>query len=73
MDSAWLSKTQRVEEIVQRTEALKWWIDSELAKGKSDEEIAEGLPVAWAFITGKHSVSDLLEVAMSKRRANESA
>jgi hypothetical protein len=49
-----------VEQVVAQTRAIQWWIDKQIARGRSDDEIALELPVATAFITGRLSLSDLV-------------
>lgn len=46
--------------VVEQTRAIRWWIDEQIKRGRTDEQIAHELPVAVAFITGKISLSDLL-------------
>lgn len=53
---------ERVLRIVHRTKAVHWWIDRQIADGKTNEQIAAGLPAAVAFITGRISLSDLQSV-----------
>lgn len=47
--------------IVAETRAIQWWIDRQLERGRSDEDIAGELPVAAAFITGRLPLEQLLE------------
>lgn len=53
---------ERVLRIVHQTKAIRWWIDRQIAHGKTDEQIAAELPAAVAFITGRVSLADLLSV-----------
>lgn len=46
---------QRVHEIL----AIHWWIDAQIAAGKTDDEIVRGLPVAVAVITGRIPLDQL--------------
>jgi hypothetical protein len=50
-----VSARSRVAEV----QAVHWWIDQQIAKGKTDEQIARELPVAMAFITGRLSLDAL--------------
>jgi hypothetical protein len=49
-----------VSDRVANTRAILWWIDRQIAEGKSDEQIRRELPVAAAFITGRLGLDDLL-------------
>lgn len=49
-----------VEQIVQQTRAVQWWIDKQIAEGRSDDEIAKLLPAAVGFITGRISLDRLV-------------
>jgi hypothetical protein len=42
-----------VERILANTRAIGWWIDRQIERGKTDEQIARELPVATAVITGR--------------------
>lgn len=53
------SERERVLRLVQTTRAIRWWIDSQVERGQSDEQIAAELPVAVAFITGRIGLHDL--------------
>lgn len=57
----------RVLRIVRRTKAIRWWIDEQIAHGKTDEQIEAELPAAVAFITGRIGLKELNECA---RRAH---
>lgn len=46
--------------IVEETKAIRWWIDDQIAKGRSNEEIEECLPAAVEFITGRLTFGQLL-------------
>lgn len=46
-------------EVVQQTDAIRWWIDKQIEDGKSDEEIRALLPVALAVISGKVSIEEV--------------
>lgn len=48
-----------VQQIVARTRGIQWWIDRQIQRGKSNEEIKSELPLAIAFISGRLTVSDL--------------
>jgi hypothetical protein len=49
----------RVLRLVEQTRAIRWWIDKQIADGKTDEQIEAELPLATAFITGRVSLPDL--------------
>lgn len=51
-------------EIVQTTEAIRWWLDEQIRKGRTDDEIRAELPYAVAFIKGRISESDLLALSL---------
>jgi hypothetical protein len=55
-----LSGQPTVSDRVANTRAILWWIDRQIAEGKSDEQIRRELPVAAAFITGRLGLDDLL-------------
>lgn len=38
---------------VQVARAVAWWIDEQIARGRTDDEIAAMLPLAHAVITGR--------------------
>lgn len=50
---------ERVRRIVQRTKAIRWWIDRQIEHGKTDEQIEAELPAAVAFITGRIGLKEL--------------
>lgn len=50
---------QRVLRRVEETRAMQWWIDRQITRGRSDEQIAQELPVAAAFIAGRVSMADI--------------
>lgn len=54
---------ERVLRIVHQTKAIRWWIDSQIEHGKTDEQIATELPAAVAFITGRIGLKELDECA----------
>lgn len=60
--------TGSAEEIVGNTRAIRFWIDEQIAKGRTDEEIQAELPVAAAFITGKLGYGDLLALGLRGER-----
>lgn len=44
---------------IELARAIGWWIDRQIEKGRTDEQIEAELPVAYAFITGHISLGDL--------------
>ena len=59
-----------VEEIVENTRAIRWWIDTKIEEGLSDDQIVTLLPCAVAFITGKMSESELLALVAERREGH---
>lgn len=59
------SDADGVKRIVENTRGIRWWIDEQLARGRTSEEIEKELPVAAAFITGKLTLTDLMACATS--------
>lgn len=55
-------------EIVGSVRAIRSWVDAEIAKGRTDDEIVAMAPVAIAFINGDISIGDL-ERAVEEARA----
>lgn len=53
-----------VTEIVENTRAIRYWIDEQIAKGKTNAEIEAELPFAAAFITGRLTYGDLLTLTV---------
>ena len=51
-----------VKTLVAQTRAVGWWIDRQIERGRSDEEIIAELPVAAAFICGRVSLDELQAV-----------
>lgn len=50
----------KVARLVDQTHAIRWWIDKQIANGKTDEQIETELPIAVAFITGRIGLKDLV-------------
>jgi hypothetical protein len=48
-----------VEEIVASARGIRYWIDEEIRKGRTDDEIVAQAPVAIAFINGDLSLAEL--------------
>lgn len=48
-----------VAQIVSSVRAIRYWVDEEIAKGRTDEEIVAQAPLAIAFINGDISLSEL--------------
>lgn len=44
---------------VQVARAVAWWIDQQIAGGRTDDEIAAMLPLAHAVITGRVRLADV--------------
>lgn len=54
---------EKVVRLVDQTRAIRWWIDKQIADGKTDERIEAELPLAIAFITGRLSLDRIYEAA----------
>lgn len=57
-----------VQEIVAQTRAIRYWIDEEIGKGRTDDEIVAQAPVAIAFINGDISLAELEQKVEETRR-----
>lgn len=53
------SPADDVVRILENTRAVRWWIDEQIRKGRSDDEIVREAPFAVAFITGQMSYAEL--------------
>jgi hypothetical protein len=57
----------KVARLVDQTRAVRWWIDKQIADGKTDEQIEAELPLAAAFITGRVNLERLITGVTSPR------
>jgi hypothetical protein len=53
---------KRVVQIVENTRGIRSWIRSRIEAGWTDEQIAEVLPVATKFITGRMTEAELRQM-----------
>jgi hypothetical protein len=67
----WETQRETVIRLVKETRAVSWWIDRQIEKGKTNEEIERELPVAVAFITGKITLEDLHEAQAAQAQGQE--
>jgi hypothetical protein len=56
----------QVVRIIRQTKAIHWWIDKQIADGKSNEQIERELPLAVAFIVGEIGPQELLNLIHNK-------
>lgn len=48
-----------VERIAAEAEAIRWWVDAQIARGRTDDEIVALAPAAIAFIVGDLTLAEL--------------
>lgn len=51
-----------VRRLVAQTRAIQWWIDKQIERGRTDEQIEAELPLATAFIIGRISIAELIDL-----------
>ena len=54
-----MRRERTVSEMVETARAMRWWVDRQIERGRTDDEIVAEFPVALAFITGRIDLDDI--------------